>query len=65
MTPQYGYAVCRDVSNSTTVPVPMLSVLEVPQVYLYPSDTLRSQKLCELNEDTLSDANTTQLIQSL
>ena len=26
--PRYGYAVCRGVPNSTTVPVPMLPVLE-------------------------------------
>ena len=32
--------VCRGVPKSTTIPVPMLPVLETPQVYPYPCSTI-------------------------
>ena len=34
--PRYGYAVCRGVPKSTTVPVPALPILETPRVFPYP-----------------------------
>ena len=33
--PWYGYTVCHGVPKSTTVPVPVVPVLETPQVFLY------------------------------
>ena len=39
-TPRYGYAVCCGVSKFTTVPVPVVPVLETPRVFPYPWQTL-------------------------
>ena len=35
-TPWYGYMVCHSVPKSKTVPVPMVPILETPQVFPYP-----------------------------
>jgi hypothetical protein len=35
-TPRYRYAVCSGVPKSTTVPIPLLPILETPWVYPHP-----------------------------
>ena len=40
--PRYGYAVCRGVPKSNTVPVPAEPVLEAPRVNPYPCESLVS-----------------------
>jgi hypothetical protein len=40
VTPWYGYAVCRGVPKSNTVPVPAVPVSEAPRVNPYPCETL-------------------------
>ena len=42
MTPQYRYAVCCGVPKSTTVPVPVLPILETLRVFPYLCRTLSS-----------------------